>query len=107
MASMNQPNAGFNFAPSIFLDKYIPINIPVQDATTIEARNVQLIFVSMLPPVNPIKEFTAIISNEVPMAIFIGILDSKAKAGIIKKPPPAPTIPAIKPTAAPSSNSIG
>ena len=53
-------------------------------------------------PVKPINDFAAIINNEVPTAIFIGSLLNITKAGMIKKPPPAPTKPVKTPTTAPS-----
>ncbi len=50
-------------------------------------------FISVLPlsPKKPINDFAAIITREVPTASFIGNFDKITKAGMIKKPPPAPT----------------
>lgn len=54
-------------------------------------------------PMKPIKDLMAMISNEVATAFFMGNLANKTKAGIIKKPPPAPTIPVKTPTTNPSN----
>ena len=51
-----------------------------------------------MSPVKPINELIVIINNEVPMAFFIGNLANFNKAGIIKKPPPAPINPIKIPT---------
>lgn len=42
------------------------------------------------------------IKSEVPTASFMGNLASTTNAGIIKKPPPAPTKPVSAPTTSPS-----
>ena len=65
-------------------------------------RNTQSISIFETSPINPVRDFTAIISNEVPTAIFMGSLESTTKAGIIKNPPPAPTKPVSVPTINPS-----
>ena len=44
-------------------------------------------------PRKPNSEFTAITNSEVPIAFFIGSLPKRTNVGIIKKPPPAPTMP--------------
>ena len=53
------------------------------------------------------NDFAAIITNDVPTASFIGNLDKRTKAGIIKNPPPAPTNPVTIPTIAPSNRITG
>lgn len=58
-------------------------------------------------PKKPIRNFAAIITNEVPTASFIGSLDKITNAEIIKNPPPAPTNQVTKPTIAPSINISG
>ena len=47
-------------------------------------------------------DLRAIIIKEVPIAIFISNPANKTNAGIIKKPPPAPTKPVTTPTTRPS-----
>ena len=51
-----------------------------------------------MSPEKPIKELHEIINREVPMAFLIGNLAKCTKAGIIKKPPPAPIKPISIPT---------
>ena len=43
------------------------------------------------------------INKDVPTAFFMGNLAKRTSAGIIKNPPPAPTIPVNTPTTAPSA----
>ena len=50
---------------------------------------------------NPKIELMAIITNEVPIAVFIGSFTNNTNAGMIRKPPPAPNKPVIKPIADP------
>ena len=107
MIRTNQPKIGFNFAPSIFLDKKIPMKMPTVAKAATEVKRVQLIKVSPLSPKNPINDFAAIITKDVPTASFIGNLDKRTNAGIIKNPPPAPTNPVTIPTIAPSNKITG
>lgn len=65
-------------------------------------KNDQSIVKFSTSPINPISDLIAIMSNEVATAFFIGSLAKSTKAGIIKKPPPAPTIPVKTPTTKPS-----
>ena len=60
-------------------------------------KNDQSTLILTRSPVKPIKELMAIINKEVAIAFLIGNLANKTKTGIIKKPPPAPTNPVIKP----------
>ena len=53
-------------------------------------------------PINPIRELSVIIKSELPIAIFISRPASKTKDGIIRNPPPAPTIEVNIPTKKPS-----
>ena len=66
-------------------------------------RNGQSILILDKSPRNPINEFIAIIQSDVPTAFFIGSFANSTSAGIIKKPPPAPTIPAKTPITVASS----
>ncbi len=65
-------------------------------------RNDQSISRFSTSPMKPINDFIAMISIEVATAFFIGSFANITKAGIIKKPPPAPIIPVNSPTTAPS-----
>jgi len=103
----NQPNPFFNFLPSIKFDKYIPINIPITDMPVKLSKNSQSIIKFSTSPINPINDLIAIINNDVATAFFIGSLANKTKAGIIKNPPPAPTIPVSIPTTNPSTSIRG
>ena len=49
----------------------------------------------------PMSELAAIISSEVPTASRMGSRANSTRAGMIMKPPPAPTSPVTVPTAAP------
>ena len=52
--------------------------------------------------VKPKLDLIAIINRDVPTASFMLIFVSNNRAGIIRKPPPAPTKPVISPTTIPS-----
>ena len=98
MDNTNHPNPVFNFSPSIFLDRKLPISTPIIAHIVKVISTFQSKFCSGLKsPRKPIKDCKATIKSDVPTAIFIGVLARNNKAGIIKKPPPAPTNPAIKP----------
>ncbi len=43
------------------------------------------------PKKNPIKDFRVTITRDVPMAFLISIFANSTNAGMIKKPPPAPS----------------
>ena len=53
-------------------------------------------------PKKPNNDLIAIIINDVATAFFIGKFAKRTSAGIIKNPPPAPTIPVNTPTTKPS-----
>ena len=102
---MNHPNPFFKLLPSIFLLSLSPIKMPTIASAVTVSKSVQLIATWLLiSPVNPINDFAAIINSEVPTACFMGSLLNSTSAGIIKKPPPAPTSPVSIPTNAPSSS---
>lgn len=66
-------------------------------------RNSQSIFmVNASPRKKPINDLKAIMIKEVPTATFISTFASITRAGIMRKPPPAPIIPVIPPTMRPS-----
>jgi hypothetical protein len=48
------------------------------------------------------SDFMAIIKREVPIASFMGIFSIMTRAGIMRKPPPAPTSPVTAPVMIPS-----
>ena len=64
-------------------------------------RNGHSIFNVWTSPENPIKEFKAIITKEVPTAFFMDSPAHSTKAGTYKNPPPAPISPVINPIMAP------
>jgi methionine aminopeptidase len=66
-----------------------------------EDKNSQLMEEMFSELTKPNKELIEMINNDVPIAFFISKLRSITKAGTIKKPPPAPIIPVIIPTAMP------
>lgn len=53
-------------------------------------------------PAKPISELMAMMNRDVPDAVFIGSRVNNTRAGIIRKPPPAPTSPVRKPMSDPS-----
>ena len=55
----------------------------------------------------PINDLNAIIISDVATAFFIGNFAKRTSAGIIKNPPPAPTMPVKKPTTIPSNAIMG
>lgn len=99
---MNHPNTGFNFSPLIFFDNCVPMKIPTIAIADILPKKFQSIFRSFTDEKNPIRELIDIITKEVPMATFMGIFRKLTNAGIIIKPPPAPTNPVKNPTTEPS-----
>lgn len=98
---MNQPKAGLSFLPSIFFDNCAPIIIPTMEMDETVASSFQLIGTLCIEVKNPIREFREMMTSEVPMATFIGVLSKLTSAGIIIKPPPAPTKPVSTPTTDP------
>ena len=64
---------------------------------------IQSILILERSPRKPNKELTATIKSEVPTAFFMGSFANRTSVGIIKKPPPAPTIPEKTPITVPSS----
>ena len=77
------------------------INIPTKEIPVKINRKPQSITIYSTSPIKPINDLTAIIINEVPIAFFMGSPVQRTKAGMIKNPPPAPTIPVNNPTMAP------
>ena len=101
--STNHQKRGLSVSQDIFFDTLLPINIPMMARPAICKRSIQSIESRCSPLVNPMREFSAIIKSDVPMASFIGILLNITSAGIIINPPPAPTNPVIVPTTIPSN----
>lgn len=99
---MNHPNAGLSFFPSIFLDNCEPMMIPTMAIDEMVVNNFQSIFTVFIDEKNPMSELSEMITNEVPMATFIGVLSRLTSAGMIINPPPAPTKPVKIPTTDPS-----
>ena len=63
--------------------------------------NIQSIGWRPMSPKKPINELSAIINRDVPIASFIGSFIKITKAGIRRKPPPAPKNPVTKPIRTP------
>ena len=82
MLNTNQPKIGFNLPPDIFLETNIPIKIPAIENKETRIKNPQSIPVDGFSPKNPINDFAAIITKDVPIAFLIFNLDNKTKAGI-------------------------
>ena len=108
MIKTNQPNAGLSFSPEILLDRNAPKNIPPTAMAEKTNRKLQSMACPRpRSPKNPSKDFDAIIINEVPTACFMGNFAKTTSAGIIRKPPPAPTNPVTNPTISPSTSING
>lgn len=93
---------GFNLSPFIFFDNCVPMTIPIIAINVILIKKLQSISKWFTEEKNPIRELREMMTKEVPMATFIGIFKKLTNAGIIIKPPPAPTNPVKIPTTEPS-----
>jgi len=100
--SINHQKAGFRISQDIFFDILLPMKIPIMARAVICKSSIQLICTKWSPLIKPIRELRAMIKSDVPIASFIGILLNITRAGIIIKPPPAPTNPVMVQTPAPS-----
>ncbi len=67
------------------------------------SRNFQSMGLLRTSPKKPVSELIAIIKSDVPAAVFMGRPVNNTSAGIIKKPPPAPTNPVRNPMSMPST----
>ena len=82
--------------------------MPIKDSVVNVPKNAQSIsIVRASPKKNPNNDLSAIIIKEVPTATFIFTLARITRAGIIKKPPPAPMSPVTPPTSKPSIKMSG
>ena len=97
---MNNEKTFLSFCPSIFLLSHIPNIIPREVRAINRAKMLQSIFIpeNKSPP-KPTKELVAIIASEVPIDCFMLKPKSITNVGMIRNPPPAPTIPVKKPMA--------
>lgn len=98
---MKYPKIGLSFLPLIIFDNSVPITIPIMEIAEIVPKKFQSISTLFIEEKNPIRELNETMTNEVPMATFIGVFNKLTKAGIIKNPPPAPSKPVMIPTAEP------
>ena len=73
------------------------MKIPITEIAVKLNKKIQLMVKFSTSPKKPIKEFIAMINNEVPTAFFIGNFANNTNDGIIRNPPPAPTSPIIIP----------
>ena len=101
ITSTTQPKIGFSFFPSIFFESKTPTKIPEIDSDAKVNKNCQSTNTESSDDVKPIKEFKAIMNNDVATASFMLIFKSITNAGTIKNPPPAPINPVIIPTKSP------
>ena len=70
---------------------------------TITIKKFQSMEVCEISPTNPTMDFILIIKIDEAMAFFIGSLPKITNAGMIKNPPPAPTIPVNIPSPSPTN----
>ena len=80
----------------------MPNMIPIIEIPVKTNRKNQSILMLDKSPIKPNNEFTAMTNNDVPIAFLIGNFANNTSVGIIKKPPPAPTMPANTPITVPS-----
>lgn len=77
--------------------------MPIIEIAVKVKRNLQSISKLERSPKKPNSELTAMTHRDVPMAIFMGSFPKMTSVGMIRKPPPAPTIPEKTPIAVASS----
>ena len=83
------------------------MNIPTITIEVNLNKNVQSISeLRASPKRNPNSDLTVTIIKEVPIAFLISIPPKNIKAGMMRKPPPAPTNPVTAPIRNPSKNTI-
>lgn len=87
MTNTNHPNPFSNFFPAIKLERYIPTNITIINTVEKMIKNYQSIAIFSTSPMNPIRDFTAIINKEVATAFFMGNLANSTNAGDDQKSP--------------------
>lgn len=102
IANVNHPNAFFNLMPGILRESTLPKCTPTMAMAVIVSKNDQSIGRVSKSPKKPVSELSAIIKSEVPVAVFIGKPVSRTNAGMMRKPPPAPTKPVSSPIKVPS-----
>ncbi len=102
MQQTNHPNAGFSFWADIFEEIAIPIKIPaVEKRENINRKAQSIAAPEESSPANPTKAFAAITKSEVPTDILMGMRAKNTSAGMIKNPPPIPTMPVRMPVKKP------
>ena len=106
IARTNHPKPFFSLAPSIFLFKKLPIIIPSVAIKMIMIKKFQSMTVCVISPANPTIDLIEMINIEEAIAFFMGNFPRITSAGIIKKPPPAPTIPVSMPSPNPTIMSV-
>lgn len=99
--NINQPKPFFRLSPDTFFAIIPPTKLPAMAIAVTFARKIQFIVKCPKSPVNPVKEFKAMMNRDVPTASFIGSFTSNTKVGIKRKPPPAPKRPVAMPIAVP------
>ena len=76
--------------------------IPSVANKTITIKKFQSMVVCDISPINPTMDLILIIKMEEAIAFFIGSFPKITNAGMIKNPPPAPTIPVNMPSPSPT-----
>lgn len=89
------------------MDTSKPIKIPKLAKSVRDTRNYQFTEILGISTANPIRDFDAMITKDVPMACLMGKLLKRTSAGMIKNPPPAPTNTVKIPTNVPSRSIRG
>lgn len=102
IANVNHPNTFFNLMPGILRESTLPKCTPTMAIDVMVSKNGQSIGRVSKSPKKPVSELSAIIKSEVPVAVFIGKPVSRTNAGMMRKPPPAPTKPVSSPIKVPS-----
>ena len=80
----------------------MPMAIPVKEMAEKLSNNIQSISILPISPINPMKDFRAMIVSDVVIALFMGSLKKRISTGTIKKPPPVPVIPVMIPIPVPN-----
>ena len=101
-AMRNQPNPFFKELEETFLASEFPKNIPPMAMAENGNKINQLGENRVKSPTNPKVDLTEMINNDVAMAFFISNLPKRWSNGMIRKPPPAPTVPVKRPSIKPA-----
>ena len=90
ITNTNHPNPFLSEGPEILSANLLPINIPAIEIPVNIKMTVQLYSNCFKLNKKPNKELMPTIINDVPTAVFIGSFKKSIRAGMIRKPLPAP-----------------